>query len=517
MSKHRHKSRSFSEGMPSLNPMTAGLNKPSYMQPSAGDPYVAVEDTTNDPRFKVSSVRPFLPEIVTRSTVWDYYRTVVFLPNPSLILTKLGRGIEEFDQLLADARVKACLNNRRAGSLCLKWTIDANDADQRVVDTIQAVFDKLPIYEIMAQMLQAIFYGYQVCEVNWTKNNNMILPDEIVGKASRWFVYDDLNRLRYRTKVNMTQGEILPPRKFVVTRYHPDYADPYSGNESIAGAIYWPVKFRHMSFKFATNFIERYATPWIDLKHETGLQQERLAEMLTVISNTFQDGIVAHPDNTQITPLTSMSDSRSIDNYTSFIDTCNREIDMAILGNNLTSEVKGGSFAAASAHMGVRDDIIQEDSRMIEESFNQVIGWICWYNFNVSGKLPLFKLYKHDPADKDRAEIDVMTSKLGVKLKKEYFVRVYGYNENEFDIGEPVQDLAVGEKGEVAGAEEEGIKPKTGVRPKPEATPLQKAAKLQKQSIDALVNSQDQSTNNDTLSSVERAQKKGYSYSEATT
>ena len=46
------------------------FTQPSYMNES-GNAYTGVEDTTTDPIFKVTSKKPYRPEISTRSTVWD--------------------------------------------------------------------------------------------------------------------------------------------------------------------------------------------------------------------------------------------------------------------------------------------------------------------------------------------------------------------------------------------------------------------------------------------------------------
>jgi hypothetical protein len=413
-------------------------------------------DVTYDPTFQVTSKTPYEGEIVTRKTVWDYYPTNLYLPNPSKILTLLGRGIEEFDALLADGRVKAAFNNRRSGLLSLKYTIDQNKAPTRLHAFVEKCFQNYPIADIMSEMILATFYGYSVAEVVWEHDAGKWIPTSVVPKAQRWFVWSEQNELRYKTKANLTQGEPIYPKKMLVVKYHSRYDDPYSGDECLASACYWPTRFRHMSFQYATKFIERYAMPWLDVQHEDGLQQARLNEIVSEVQKVFADGLIAHPNNTTITPL-AIGDSKSMENYTQFVDMMNREIDMAILGTNLTTEVKGGSFAAATAHMSVRDDIIQEDARMIEGAFNQLIEWIAWYNFGTSGKdLPKFKLYKNTPPTKERAEIDIMLAKIGVKFKKEYIVRTYGVNDDEFDLGEPQAELSTGMKGDVAGAIDDG-------------------------------------------------------------
>ena len=129
--------------------------------------YGPTRDTTDDPLFQLDSKTPYMDEIVTRATTFDYFRTSLLLPNPSVVLQKLGQNIEAFDKLMADSRVKACYANRRAGTLSLKWTLDQNDAPIELYDLCKRIFDTYPIYDIISELLLASFYGYSVAEVIW--------------------------------------------------------------------------------------------------------------------------------------------------------------------------------------------------------------------------------------------------------------------------------------------------------------------------------------------------------------
>lgn len=421
------------------------------------------------------------------------------MPNPALILTKLGKGVEAFDDLLEDSRLKAALNNRRAGTLSQKWVLDQNGCPVRMFKTIEKMFDQWDVYQIMGDMLTYSFYGYHVTEIIWGTDGNLVLPVNVIGKAQRWFYYDDLNTLRYRTKVNMTLGEPVPPRKFIVCRLHPRYDDPYSGHESLAVACYWPIHFRRLLLQLAMNFSERYGSPWLDVEMEDVLQPERLQEILNVLQNTFNDGIVAHPSNTKVQAL-AMGEHKSMENYTMLLDWLNREIDMAVLGNNLTSEVREGSFAAARSHMDIRQDVVLEDCRTIESAFNQLIQWICWYNFPANVDMPKFRLYENAPATKERAEIDVMLAKLGVEFSKGYFERSYGIDDQEFELGPQQPDLSTGIKGRpVAGAVE--ATPEEGV---------EVGAENSDKIVKAGIESKDQGSNVVTKQAVQSAQRSGY-------
>ena len=482
--------------------------KPSYLKdlsPIRATPYSPIEDVSNDPVFKVTSKKPYQGEIVTRGLVWDYYRTQLALPETSDVLIKLGKNIEEVDQLLCDGRVKAAYNNRRAGVLSLKWTLDQNEAPSRVMKLVSKVFEAYPMYDILGEMMMAPFYGYNVSEVVWEYKDGYVVPTNLTGKAQRWFVYSDKNELRVKSKVEQVQGEELPPRKFLVTRYHPRYDDPYAGREALFNACYWPVIWRRIIFQYAMQFLDKYGMPWIDVTTDDLLQKDRLTEIVDVLKQTFQDGILAHPSNTKLQKM-EMDDAKTIDNYINFLDAINREIDMSILGCNLMTEVKGGSYAAANTQAGVRDDIIKEDIRMLEATMNQLIEWIAWFNCPIGIKLPKFRMYKSEPPTKERAEIDIMISKLGIKLNKAYYARTYGLNDDEFEVGAPVQTLTPGAKGDVAGALPDGQEPAVS---KPDDS-----NGMSKSVTEATIETKDQVSNSQTNAAIIKQQGKGYMFAE---
>lgn len=64
------------------------------------------------------------------------------------------------------------------------------------------------------------------------------------------------------------------------------------------------------------------------------------------------------------------------------IDNCDMAIVLALLFQNLTTEVKGGSFAATSAHMDIRDSGIQDDNAAWRSTLHeQVARPFAFYNF----------------------------------------------------------------------------------------------------------------------------------------
>lgn len=68
--------------------------------------------------------------------------------------------------------------------------------------------------------------------------------------------------------------------------------------------------------------------------------------------------------------------------FQQLIAQCNAEITLAVLGQNLTSEVKEGSFAAARVHADVRQAILESDARALAQAvYTQIARPFAAINF----------------------------------------------------------------------------------------------------------------------------------------
>jgi len=117
-----------------------------------------------------------------------------------------------------------------------------------------------------------------------------------------------------------------------------------------------------------------------------------------------------------------------------FIEMCNTEIAVTILGQNLTTEVKGGSFASSKTHKEVLESITTSDVELIEESLNNLVKTIC--EVNSKPLPPKLVLYPSKDIDLELANRDKTLTEQGVKFTKAYYMREYGFKEEDIEVGE---------------------------------------------------------------------------------
>ena len=222
------------------------------------------------------------------------------------------------------------------------------------------------------------------------------MPAEIKAKPVEWFVFDDENKLKLKTKENRS-GEELPEKKFLCPQYNPSYQNPYG--ERTLSRIFWNVTLQKGGATFWALFTEKYGIPFLVGKHPRRINGKETDNLADILQSMIQDSIAVIPDDSSI-DIKEAAKTSSADVYERLIDKMNAEISKAILGQTLTTEIGDkGSYAASNTHMGVRKDIIDADKRIVERTFNQLIRWIYEYNFPGETDIPVFSMFEEDEID----------------------------------------------------------------------------------------------------------------------
>ena len=369
--------------------------------------------------------------IATRAKAIDFWSFMHYLPNPDPVLKKMGRDISVYREILSDSHVGGCVRRRKAAIKGLEWRITPT-GNKKTDEILTALFDRLPVNQIINQILDAALFGYQALEVMWTSENGLLLPAEIVGKPQEWFVFDEDNRLMLRTKENRN-GEIVPEKKFLLATQQADYMNPY-GRADLA-MCFWAATFKKGGFKFWLEFAEKYGSPWLVGKYPRNANAHEIDELLDSMEKMLGTAVAAIPDDSSIDMLESGSKGGSSQVFDDFLRYCKSEIAIALLGQNQTTEAEANR-ASATAGLEVTRDIRDDDASMVEGVFNQLLAWICELNFNVD-MLPTFELYEQESIDKLQAERDGLLAGLGVQFTEQYIMRTYGFEEGDIVVAAP--------------------------------------------------------------------------------
>lgn len=373
--------------------------------------------------------KDLIKEIATRARSFDGWSFGYYLPNPDPILKRMGKDISAYRELLSDGQVRSGIRRRKAAIKGLNWRITTTN-NPKTDEALNAIFEALPLNNIITEMLNASLFGYQVSEVMWAKQDGLIVPVAIVGKKPEWFVFDEQNQLRFRTKENWLEGELLPKHKFLLTTQEATQDNPYGLGD--LALCFWVATFKKGGFKFWLEFTEKYGSPWLVGKHPRQTaepEKDALADSLEAMIGT---AIAVIPEDSSVEILEAGGKGASSDTYEKFLNFCKAEINIALLGQNQTTEQESNR-ASATAGLEVVEDIRNDDKAMIEATLNQLLQWICHYNFAVE-TLPKFEFYEQEEIDTALVERDEKLYGLGVRFSQQYLERTYGFEKGDIAL-----------------------------------------------------------------------------------
>lgn len=381
-----------------------------------------------------------LRELVTYATSIEWPSDIFYrMADPDVILRNTGHSVQVFNELLSDAHVLACYQSRKAGVLNSEWKIEYPSGTESMASFIDSIFSNLDVDNIIAQILDAPFYGFSAMEVIWNTVNGKWIPVDVVQKPHEWFVFDMEGRLRFLSRKNQFDGELLPDFKFIIPRHFPSFKNPYGIR--ILSRTFWPVVFKKGAWKFLGIFLEKYGIPWLIGRAPKGASQEELDEFLAKLVSMSQNAVAVITEGQEIEGL-QLKESNSGSSGDSIFSICSRdanaEISKAILGQTLTTEIGNkGAYAASQSHQVVRTDFCSMDKKLVSLGLNILIRWTCMFNFGDVERFPLFQFHEEEDAKEAHARRDTALTSQGVRFKEEYYIRTYNLRTGEFTLSDP--------------------------------------------------------------------------------
>lgn len=134
-------------------------------------------------------------------------------------------------------------------------------------------------------------------------------------------------------------------------------------------------------------YSERHGMPILLARTPFGADTEAVNTYRVQLSQLGQESVIQLP--TSEDPGIGSYDLEALEfsdqawlAFSGLITQCNAEITLALLGQNLTTEVKEGSFAAARVHADVRQAILEADARALEHTiYTQIARPFAAVNF----------------------------------------------------------------------------------------------------------------------------------------
>jgi len=309
-------------------------------------------------------------------------------PQDEILLTRGGgRGLKIYDEIARDPLVGALLRKRYAAVVARTWVITPGGTarvDRKAAQLVERVLKGewgFRYDRICTEQMDATLKGYSVGETIWTVcPDNFIVPADVKPKDQRRFVFDDEQLLRILTFENMLQGEELPPRKFLVHHFGDKTGDPYG--LGLGNTLFWPCFFKRQGISFWLAFAEKFGSPTVVGEYPEGMLDNEQDKLLNVLAGIAQRSALVVPNGT-IVKLLEATRSGNVNTYEDLCRYMDEMITLAILGETLTSSIRGGgSRAASETHNVVREELADSDSDVLCAGHTeQLVEWIVALNY----------------------------------------------------------------------------------------------------------------------------------------
>ncbi|MCK4786217.1 MAG: DUF935 family protein [Desulfobacteraceae bacterium] len=327
----------------------------------------------------VSAVLPFgetakvsTGEVATISSMMTGLSIMSY--NPDDLVRSKGKGIKVYQEMIRDSHVKAALKQKKSKLLKIGWEVVP--ASDNKVHQEQAAFVKWNLETRLAgafnrdlfEMLDALDCGFSVSEkvfeiMDSGKWKGKAAYKNIKSKDPLYFDFktDDYGNLEKKGLLLSTGGfsaapKGLPVDKFIIVSNDMRYENFYGSSD--LRAAYRPYWLKDTAWKLRAIYMERFAGN--NLKGKYPKNDEKAKDKLLEIFQAWQSETgIAIPEGVEIEVLQLATSSKS--EYESTIDDCNKEIQVAIIGQTLTMDTgeKGnGSRALGQVHHDVLADAV---------------------------------------------------------------------------------------------------------------------------------------------------------------
>lgn len=374
--------------------------------------------------------------IASRGRSFDSQSLGMYLPNPDPILKAQGKDIKVYRDLRSAALVGGNIRRRKASVLALERNLKREQAPVRVERFIRDWLADLDLDRIIRELLDAALFGYQPVELMWKPVGLNLVPEDLLGKPAEWFLYDQDNQLRFRARDAGIQGELCDPQRFVVARQDATYNNPYGFAD--LSMCFWPVVFMKGGLKFWVQFTEKYGSPWLIGKHPRGASTKETDDLLDSLDQMVQDAVAVVPNDSSVEIKEAAGKTGSADVYRELLMYCRSEINVALLGQNQTTEANSNR-ASALAGLDVTEDIRDGDASIVAAALNAVIRRVVDLNFGENVDAPVYDLWEQEQIDKILAERDKSLTDSGVKFTSAYWQRTYNLQDGDIETAPAAQ------------------------------------------------------------------------------
>lgn len=319
-----------------------------------------------------------------------------------------------------------------------------DERDKEIAEFVEAQINGIEgLEEIMLDLLDAVGKGFAVSEIMWTYDEGHVVVGDIRSRHQKRFFWDSEDVFKIRTE-EAPEGMELPRNKFVLHRYK-----ARSGHPSRAGVLRvcaWMYLFKNYTLKDWVAFCEVYGMPLRLGKYQPGASEEDKRALMQALAQIGADAAGIFPDGTTI-EFVNTEKASSTDLYERLARFCDEQVSKAVLGQTLTSDSGGGSYAQSKTHNDVRHDLVVADCKALAATLRRdLIRPLVLFNFGEDKRIPYIRFDAEESEDLEQTAniISTLVKDVGLKVPTSYLYKKFSIPKPEGgeEIAAPPQPTA---------------------------------------------------------------------------
>lgn len=304
---------------------------------------------------------------------------------------------------------------------------DSDDPrDKQIAEFVTEQIGGLESFEdVMTDLLDAIGKGFAVSEILWGYDEGHVVVKDIRARHQKRFFWDTLDdSFKVRT-ADDPGGVLLPVNKFIFHKYK-----ARSGHPSRAGVlrvVSWMYLFKNYDIKDWIAFCEVFGMPLRLGKYQPGASDADKSALMQALVMLGSDAAGIIPDGTTIDFVTTEKTS-STDLYERLARYCDEQISKAVLGQTLTSDSGGGSFAQSKTHNEVRHDLTVADCKALAATLRRdLLRPLVLFNFGEDTRIPYIRFDCEEAEDLAQTAniLGTLIEKTGIKVPTSYIYKKF--------------------------------------------------------------------------------------------
>lgn len=319
--------------------------------------------------------------LVTVSTNWSVQDIRNALQ--SHVIGLFDESSQLVDAIVGDDRVQATMGSRTGGLLGrpikFKKAIFEDSKKQKLADKCYDAFCKIwqtvGNEATLSELLQwSHMMGFGIGQLMWDTSGDIWIP-----YLKPWHPRYSYYHWTYHKYIAMTMdGQVAIEPGDATWVMHVPHGHYRGWMRGSVRAIAQPWLIRQYAMRDWARWSERHGLPIIKASTPIAADPNQVNQFQSQLSQLGQESVITLPKGVDAglgydLDLLEASDA-SWEGFQKLIAQCDMNITLALLHQNLTTEVKEGSYAAARIHGDVRQSALESDARALAYTIYQQIS-----------------------------------------------------------------------------------------------------------------------------------------------